>query len=488
MKKYLLLLLISTSFSYGQTTLANKLRITGNTTDNIATKVNVQATDGTVNTISKVDLQDAFYFASASNFPVTGITDKLYIARDNNILYRFNGTIYVPLSADVSGKEDIANKSSSFTASSTVTYANTKALVDGLATKQNTLTNPITGLGTTFTFPIFSTSSTLENSMLSQSSNNLFVNGELTAKRFYIDEPLGGLFVLRANGVDDWVLGQNSGPNGDRNFSFFNFNTASTNFQIKRSTGNVLINTTTDNTIDKLQINGTVSASPATLANQVVVKSQLDLKANIASPALTGTPTAPTPTEGSAGTQIANKDYVLANGSANAVLLTGDQSFTGVKTFTNPSGGGTRIVGVNNDPSINGLIELTTNANGSRALNINHNGNGIGIRIEATSSSNNQAILVNTPTNGVSSPFTATKNGGVVFQVNNLGGTTAASFIATAGTVRLKGFTVATLPAGVIGDTAYVTDALAPSYMVAVMGGGAVVTVVFFNGTNWVSH
>lgn len=35
--------------------------------------------------------------------------------------------------------ENVANKSSSYTASSTTTYANTKALVDGLATKQNTL-------------------------------------------------------------------------------------------------------------------------------------------------------------------------------------------------------------------------------------------------------------------------------------------------------------------------------------------------------------
>jgi hypothetical protein len=35
--------------------------------------------------------------------------------------------------------ENVANKSDSFTASSTTTYANTKALVDGLATKQNTL-------------------------------------------------------------------------------------------------------------------------------------------------------------------------------------------------------------------------------------------------------------------------------------------------------------------------------------------------------------
>ena len=35
----------------------------------------------------------------------------------------------------ISGKEDTSNKSSSYTASSTTTYANTKALVDGLSTK-----------------------------------------------------------------------------------------------------------------------------------------------------------------------------------------------------------------------------------------------------------------------------------------------------------------------------------------------------------------
>lgn len=52
--------------------------------------------------------------------------------------------------------------------------------------------------------------------------------------------------------------------------------------------------------------------------------------------------------------------------------------------------------------------------------------------------------------------------------------------------IRLKGYTVATLPAGTVGDTAYVTDALAPTFLATVVGGGAVVTPVFYNGTNWV--
>ncbi len=52
--------------------------------------------------------------------------------------------------------------------------------------------------------------------------------------------------------------------------------------------------------------------------------------------------------------------------------------------------------------------------------------------------------------------------------------------------VRLKGYTVATLPAGTQGDTAFVTDALAPTFGTTVAGSGAVVIPVFYDGTNWI--
>jgi preprotein translocase subunit Sec61beta len=65
-------------------------------------------------------------------------------------------------------------------------------------------------------------------------------------------------------------------------------------------------------------------------------------------------------------------------------------------------------------------------------------------------------------------------------------GTFGATGIATFGApITIKGYTVATLPAGVVGYVAYVTDALAPAYGVAVAGGGAVVTPVFYNGAAW---
>ena len=50
----------------------------------------------------------------------------------------------------------------------------------------------------------------------------------------------------------------------------------------------------------------------------------------------------------------------------------------------------------------------------------------------------------------------------------------------------LVGYTVATLPSGIVGRTAYVTDALAPTFGATVTGGGATTIPVFYNGTAWI--
>lgn len=72
----------------------------------------------------------------------------------------------------------------------------------------------------------------------------------------------------------------------------------------------------------------------------------------------------------------------------------------------------------------------------------------------------------------------------------SIGNTTdpGAGNLSVTGTVRTQGYTVATLPAaGVAGRRAYVTDAVLPTYLGALTGGGAVVCPVFDNGTAWVS-
>ena len=53
--------------------------------------------------------------------------------------------------------------------------------------------------------------------------------------------------------------------------------------------------------------------------------------------------------------------------------------------------------------------------------------------------------------------------------------------------LTLKGYTVAALPAGTVGQVVYATDLLAPAFLVAAVGGGAVVGPVFYNGAAWVA-
>jgi hypothetical protein len=68
-------------------------------------------------------------------------------------------------------------------------------------------------------------------------------------------------------------------------------------------------------------------------------------------------------------------------------------------------------------------------------------------------------------------------------------GLTSATGVAklqVSGAIRTTGFTVATLPAGTVGMRTYVTDALAPSFGVAVAGSGAVTIPVFYDGANWI--
>lgn len=73
------------------------------------------------------------------------------------------------------------------------------------------------------------------------------------------------------------------------------------------------------------------------------------------------------------------------------------------------------------------------------------------------------------------------------FGLNSMNATFGGRIVA-GGVVRLKSYTVATLPSGTAGDTAYVTDSTAPTYNGALTGGGSVGVPVFYNGSAWVSH
>ena len=94
--------------------------------------------------------------------------------------------------------------------------------------------------------------------------------------------------------------------------------------------------------------------------------------------------------------------------------------------------------------------------------------------------------------NGISLSGTVTSSGNITLggTLSGVSLTTQVSDIlpvANGGTGTGVAYTVATLPtAGTQGRRAWVTNALAPTFGAAVVGGGAVVIPVFDNGTAWI--
>jgi hypothetical protein len=124
----------------------------------------------------------------------------------------------------------------------------------------------------------------------------------------------------------------------------------------------------------------------------------------------------------------------------------------------------------------NGKVSIGTVADATEVLEIN--GNAKATSFIKTGGTSSQFLKAN----GTSDSTTYAPVASPTFT-----GTLTSPLIVSSGVVRLAQYTVSTLPAGVQGDTAYVTDALAPTYLAVVVGGGAVVCKVFYNGTAWVS-
>lgn len=80
--------------------------------------------------------------------------------------------------------------------------------------------------------------------------------------------------------------------------------------------------------------------------------------------------------------------------------------------------------------------------------------------------------------------LTLDANGKLLVGLTSSGSTNAV--LQTNGPANFKGYTVATLPTGTVGDRAYVTDAVTAVFQAIPTGGGSVKTPVFYNGSNWV--
>lgn len=325
----------------------------------------------------------------------------------------------------------------------------------------------------------------------------------------------------------------------------------------------VLIGSIVDDNVNQGQYTGTVSSgttalnnTPPIANNQLTRKDYVDtglaLKANLASPSLTGTPTAPTAPAGTNTTQIATTAFVQAV-DANVVHKTGEETiglgekyFTDNVNFTDIAVSG-QAVGMAavfpNEFVIKSQLDLKAPLSGSENYIQNQNaaaqsanmwisgsikakniqtlddvggfytygryssGQPYSLNILSDAAqgfkfTNSSAIPLLTIESSGAALFTSTVTASSFNGSATLTGTPTAP-TATAGTNttqiattafvqenknKLQGYTVATLPAGTIGDMAYVTDASGFSYNTVVVGGGSGVTIVFFDGTNWRAH
>lgn len=114
-----------------------------------------------------------------------------------------------------------------------------------------------TGSAISFTaLAAFSSTGNIGINTTTDSGFKLDVNGTARVQTaFTIDGTSGGNLNIRNNNTNDWNVGENSGE-ATRNFNFYNFNTSSINLSINRTSGNLLLNTTTDAGF-RLDVNGT---------------------------------------------------------------------------------------------------------------------------------------------------------------------------------------------------------------------------------------
>lgn len=251
-----------------------------------------------------------------------------------------------------------------------------------------------------------------------------------------------GFNSMQTNGAIDIVA---RGTGSGAVIKFGTGGTAASNERMRiDNTGNVGINTTSPYTT--LSVNGILSLGATTGAS---TKMSYGQSAGLG--------------VGYNGLKIVDKDGTETAfiGERGVILFFGSESFFGYADRSSPTdgsktGGFYKVQGVQN---------IWTNTLGQNILSMADNG-------DVVIGKNNYGTYTSTST---------TSDMPAGFYVNK----TVSAFN---GVVRLKGYTVATLPAGTVGDTCYVTDALAPTFLAVLVGGGAITTTAFYNGANWVAQ
>jgi hypothetical protein len=176
-------------------------------------------------------------------------------------------------------------------------------------------------------------------------------------------------------------------------------------------------------------------------------------------------------------------------------------------TISSPIDLGLPVAPLSDDPSLNGELTIIYNAlkklqqvlsdaginpggGGSTTsiYDVEHGGTGVGTLTGLVRGNGTSPFTSITTSASLASVISdETGAGSLVFATGPVlvAPTLTSSPVLT--TPKFTPYTVATLPVGAVGMNAYVIDALAPAYLAPVIGGGAVVCPVFYNGVAWVA-
>ena len=193
---------------------------------------------------------------------------------------------------------------------------------------------------------------------------------------------------------------------------------------------------------------------------------------------------------------------VTTSTGTGSVVLNESPTFTGTTTnanlaYTGTLTGGTGIVAIGTNQiykDASGKVGIGSSSP-SAVLYIASNATGTDFR----SLSSKAGIALNFTGSGISyydsdtTIFRASTGSGSTERMRidssgnvGIGTSSPTGKLDVAGTIKTLGYTVATLPTGVVGARAYVTNALAPTFGATVVTGGAITIPVFYNGTNWI--
>lgn len=216
-----------------------------------------------------------------------------------------------------------------------------------------------------------------------------------------------------------------------------------------------------------------LATSPALTTPDVGAATGASLSLTGASSSLSVTTTNSTGTTSSSG--IYENAGSVTTGTAAYITAAALTSGKALDILVNGSGSLTNQVGFNLVSTGSNSASAQTTY-GAKILNSKSgSGTNVALNLSAINGSNNYSLLA-TGFAGFGGNTTPTKAIDVTGDIQ------------ASATMRTGGYTVATLPAGTIGQMAYVTDALTPVYLGALTGGGTTVTPVFYNGTAWVAH